>query len=382
MKTPISRIFVSLFLLITLTASVHIQAQTGGQQTGQKSSDQQQSQVSAPSQSPLVGTVEAILVEGKPVLRILARDHGAAEIRLEKRDNEDALVFPVMHWHAFLYAQAAGESGRLYITKTRIVFEPEGDKGHFFNVLRTDVKKARSEKSGRFGKNIGNHVRIDAKGGDKRFAIIFNDNKVISYQGDYMKPALDFFDRAIENFDAAVAEFNQLTVNVRPEPEEEAEADEDEEAAITSKYDRFKDITIVRTSRMALRGGKRTLRMYADFSYSGKEPRQPDKVNIYFYAAAARPVFREDDLELNFLVDDERVPVGAMRLIDEDKTKSLIKQTVSVALPYETFVKIAKGKKVELQVGGLEYKLTDAHLDAFRKLLESVTNPPAEKSEE
>lgn len=380
MNTCISHTIVTLCLLLELAGS--IRPQTDTQTTEPKKSDKQQTQIAASAQSPLVGTVEAVLVDGQPALRILARNHGAAEIRYQKRDNEDTLVFPVMHWHAILYAQAPGEMGKLYVTKTRLTFEPEGSKDHYFNVARTEIKKARSEKSGRFGKNIGRHINIDAKGGGKRFAIVFNDNKVIAFQGDYMKPALEFFDRTIDNFDAALAEFNQLTASVRPEPEEDPEAEDEEEAAtISSKYDRFKDITIVRTSRMALRGGKRTLRMYADFSYTGKTTQKPETVNIYFYAAAARPVFREEELELNFLVDDERVPAGMMRLVDEDKTRSLIRQTVSFALPYGTFAKIANGQKAELQIGSLEYKLTDAHLEAFRKLLESISKPPAEKTE-
>jgi hypothetical protein len=367
---------------MTLSSVGGAKAQTGSQ-TDKQTGDKQKAQAGAATPSPLAGVAEATLIDGQPALRILTRGHGSAEIRYEKRDGEDALVFPVMHWHAILYAQGPGEMGRLYVTKTKLVYEPESDKGHFFNVARADLKKARYEKSGRFGKNIGSHINIDSKKGGGRFAVVYNDNKVVGFQGDYMKPVLEFFDRAIADFDAALAEFNQLTASVRPAPEEEEAEDEAEEAAeISTRYDRFKDVTVVRTSRMRLSGGRRSLRVFADLSYPGKTPRQPEKVNLSFYASAVRPVFREEELELNFLVDGERVPVGTMRITDEDKTKSLVKQTVSVALPYETFAKIARGKKVELQVGNLEYKLTDAHLESFRKLLEDAAKPPAEKDEQ
>lgn len=339
-----------------------------------RAQSQQDKNAPKTDQSPLQGTTEAVLVNGQPALRILSRKNGSTEILYQKRDGEDTLVFPVMHYHAFLYAQAPGEMGKLYVTKTRLIFDPNGDKGHYFNATRAEVKKAEAQKSGRFGKNIGHHIFINAQGGEKRFAITFNNNAVVGFQGDYMKPATEFFERAWTNFDAALAEFQQLTASVRPEPEEEAEEEAEETTAeIIDKYDRFKDVTVVRTSRMLLRGGRRSIRTYAEYSFAGKTPIKPEKVSLYFYASAARPVFREDDLELNFLVDGARVPAGNMRLSDEEKTKSAVRQTVVVTLPYETFARIANGKKAELQIGTLEYKMTDTHLDAFRRLIARAT---------
>lgn len=328
---------------------------------------------SAASQSPLQGLTEAILVNGQPALRILSRKNGTTEVLYQRRDSEDAIVFPVMHWHAILYAQGPGEMGKLYVTKTRLVYDPIGNKDHYFNVARADVKKAEAQKSGRFGKTIGHHILIDAQGDSKRFAIVFNNERVVGFQGDYMKPASEFFERSIVNFDSALAEFQQLTASVRPEPEgEEEETIEDEPADITDKYDRFKDVTVVGTSRMALRGDKRSIRIRAEYSFSGKTPVRPEKVALYFYATSARPLFREDDLQLNFLVDGERLPAGTMRISDEEKTKSTIRQVILIDLPFKTFNRIANAKIVELQVGTLEYKFTDIHLDAFKKLLSEV----------
>ncbi len=337
---------------------------------------QSQQDKNAPNanQSPLQGTTEAVLVNGQPALRILSRKDGSTEILYQKRDDEDALVFPVMHWHAFLYAQASGETGQLYVTKTRLIFDPEGNKDHYFNVARSEIKKAGAQKSGRFGKNIGHHILINAQGNEKRFAIIFNGNAVAGFQGDYMKPATEFFERSWTNFDAALAEFQQLTASVRPELEENTEDEETETTAeIIDKYDRFKDLTIVYTAKMVLRGGKRAIRTYAEYNFSGKTPVKPEKVSLFFYASAARPIFREEELELNFLVDGERIAVGNMRLSDEEKTKSATRQTVVIVLPFETFARIANSKMVELQIGTLEYKMTDTHLDAFRRLLARAT---------
>ena len=118
-----------------------------------------------------------------------------------------------------------------------------------------------------------------------------------------------------------------------------------------------------------VRGNKRSIRTYAEYNFAGKTQKKPEKVSLYFYASAARPLFREDNLELNFLVDDKRISLGEMKLADEEKTKTTTKQTVVFTMPFETFEQIANGKKVEFQIGTLEYKLTDIHLEAFRKLL-------------
>ena len=328
---------------------------------------------STSSQSPLQGLTEAVLVNGQPALRILSRKNGATEILYQKRDGEDAIVFPVMHWHAILYAQGPGEMGKLYVTKSRLLYDPIGNKDHYFNVARTDVKKAEAQKSGRFGKNIGHHILIDAQGDSKRFAIVFNNERVVGFQGDYMKPASEFFERSIVNFDSALAEFQQLTASVRPDLEDDKEETiEDEPAEITDRYDRFKDVTIVSTSRMALRGDKRSIRVRAEYGFSGKTSVKPDKVSLYFYAASARPLFREDDLQLNFLVDEKRLPAGTMRISDEEKTKSTTRQVIFIDLPFDTFNRIANAKIVELQIGTLEFKFTDIHLDAFKKLLSGV----------
>ena len=64
-------------------------------------------------QSSLQGLTEAVLVNNQPSLRILSTKNRSTEISYQKRDGEDALVFPVMHWHAFLYAQGPGEMGEL-----------------------------------------------------------------------------------------------------------------------------------------------------------------------------------------------------------------------------------------------------------------------------
>ena len=322
----------------------------------------------AAEQSSLQGVTEAVLVNGQPALRILTPKSGTTEILYQKRDNEDALVFPIVRFKKLFGSVVPGDTGKFYVTRTRLIYDPDGSKENFFNFARAEIKEATREHHGR-GNAAFNDALIKTEKDTRHLVPRFTVDYAWLNKSDLL-PALDFFLRALNNFDSALAEFQQLTASVRPEAEDGDEEEEEETTAeITDKYDRFKDVTVVRTSRMMLRGGRRSIRTFAEYSFAGKNPTKPEKVSLYFYASAARPVFREDELELNFLVDDERVAVGSMRLSDEEKTKSSVRQTVVISLPYETFARIANGSKVELQIGTLEYKMTDTHLDAFRRLL-------------
>lgn len=328
---------------------------------------QQDKKAPPADQSALQGTTEAILVNGQPALRIVTRKSGSTEILYQKRDNEDALVFSIVSFKKLFGSLVFGDTGKFYVTSTRLIYDPDGDNEKYFNFARTEIKETVREHHG-WGNGAFNDALIKSLKDTRHFVPRFTVDFAWLNKSDAL-PALDFFLRALNNFDSALAEFQQLTASVRPELEEAAEEEEETTADITDKYDRFKDVTVVSTSRMLLRGGRRSIRTFAEYRFAGKNPTKPEKVSLYFYASAARPVFKEDDLELNFLVDNERVAIGAMRLSEEEKSKSTIRQTIVISLPYETFVRIVSGKQVELQIGTLEYKMTDTHLAAFRRLL-------------
>jgi hypothetical protein len=309
------------------------------------------------NQVSLQSVTEALLINGQPAMRIQFRNNRHGEIKLEKRDGEDALVFDVL--------KIIMSTGKLYVTRTKLTYVPNDDPDKFFKVEKSKIKEVRFKDHWRMNGALSN-VNVVYEGDEKAFSMAFP----IKGDKQILVAANQFLLRAINNFDTALAEFNQLTASVRPPSEEEEEETEAEtQADVGDKYDRFKDVTIVSTSKMLVHGSKRSIRTYADYNFAGKTPKKPEKISLYFYASAARPVFREDDLELNFLVDDKRVPIGGIKVADEDKTKTTIKQTLVVSVPYEVFEQIANAKKVEFQIGTLEYKLTDIHLEGFKKLL-------------
>jgi hypothetical protein len=307
------------------------------------------------NQTSLQGLTEAILIDGQPALRIiLGKNNNSTQVKLQKRDGEDTLVFDV-------YKNQM--QGKLNVSKSRIVFDPLGAKKNYFNIEKSKIKAVKLNKP---------------LPGDRFIKMYFDDEEVsiTVFWGEFtgvdkrtLGSANTFLLLTIQDFDSALSDFNKLTESVRPRDENEEIEEEETEAAVTDKYDRFQDITVVSTSKMLVRGSKRSIRTYAEYSFAGKSQQKPEKVSLYFYASATRPLFQEDNLKLNFLVDNKRVPLGEMKLADEEKTKTATKQTVVITLPYETFEQIAKGKTVEFQIGTLEYKLTDVHLEAFRKLL-------------
>lgn len=310
----------------------------------------------------LEGVTEAVLVGGNPALRILTPRNGSSEVRLVKRDGEDTLIFAAN--------KVPNKPGTLVVTKTKVIFNPEGNlAGNYFSYLKSQIKQTELiEKSKLFQPTSLVKLAVvpdDNKFVYMRFPIDSENNKV------YAIPGNAFIRRAIDDFDAALAEFKRLTASVRPIDQNPEEAEEEEaEPVISDRYDRFQDITIVSTSKMLVRGSARSIRLSAAYDFAGKTQKKPGAVTLTFIAAAPRPLFREDSLKLNFLVDDQRIPITSVKLADEEKTNTVVRQTVVATISLETFQQLAGGKKVEFQIGALEFKLTDSHLKAFGKLLD------------
>ena len=310
----------------------------------------------------LQGLTEAMLIDGQPALRFLSRSGDTSYAKLLKRDGEDALVFKGVRYGGGHIIRP--KYGTLYVTAKNVVFDPDEKKSNYLNIPKTEIKEA-SVATPPIGK-----VALLLRFRDEKtfFALNFGglNNNVRPVE---LWPPTSFIVRAITDFDKALAEFNQLTESARPRVVIEEDEGKDE-FTVSDRYDRFRGATVVTTSKMLLRGGKRALRIFADYSFPGKTPKKPETITLYLYASAGAAVFYEDALNLIFLIDEEPLPLGKMKIVDEEKTSTAVKQTVSVAVPYAAFAKIAGSKKAEFQIGRLEYKLTDTHIEAFGKLLE------------
>ncbi len=182
------------------------------------SAAQAQTDTNAPAnQSALQGVTEALMVDGQPALRIVTQKSGSTEILYQKRDNEDALVFPVVRFKKTFGSLLFGDTGKFYITRTRLIYDPDGDNENYFNVARAEFKTAVSEHHGR-AKAAFNDALIKFQKDTKHFVLRFTEVSWAN-KSDTL-PALEFFLRALNDFDSALKEFEQLTASVQPEAEE------------------------------------------------------------------------------------------------------------------------------------------------------------------
>jgi len=350
MKIPVFRLFFLLLLALAFSpASVYAQ------------NPRVEKNEYAGEMPSLQGLTEAFTFNGQPALKILTRKSGGAEVRFEKRDGQDALVFMVTRLKGFGLGVLADGEGKLFVTREKVTFEPNADREHFFSVNRAEMKDIDVKKAGA-GLDM---VLFELKQDKKRFIL----TGTLALNRRDVKHAITFLYHTIINFDAALALFNEHTAGVRQKPDGDEEKEDltvDTEA--TDKYDRFRDITVVSTSRLPIKGARRTIRAQVQYNFPGETQKTPDMVTLFLYVSGPNPVLTEDDLALNFLVDNDRVPLGDMKLAEE-KAKSVVRQTLSIVIPYETFRRLAGGSKVEFQIGALEYTLTDQHLEALRNLL-------------
>lgn len=309
----------------------------------------------------LQGVATGSVQNGKPVLRVTGGAHGTTDIWYTERDGERVFAFHV-------WRHRRGD-GWLYVTKTKAVFVPDADKRNFLNIPRGDFKEMKLVDEWVGGGNAILLARLQTPAEKYLFQVKFTADYAADGNKKYARPATLFLLKALGDFDGAVKEFNVFTGEAVQKYEDSRKEREEEAPTVSDRYDRFKDLTFIYTSKMLLRGERRSVRVSAEYGFPGKTQKKSEKVSFYLHASAAGPVFREDDLSIVFLVDSKRLPAGRMKIADEEKTAATVRQTVAVELPYDTFAEIANGKTVEFQAGKLEYKMSDIQLETFRKLL-------------
>jgi len=311
----------------------------------------------------LQGMIQPVWTGNQAILKISCNRGWITEVRRAGRDGEDSLVFSIYNTRGWV-------PGNLSISKRGIVFDPLGGGNKYFRYEASEIKEVSLKDTW----NImggASAVKIRVAGESQTFTLNFGeDMTTMNGNKKYARPANGFLMKAIRNFEASLAEFDRLTESVRPPADSEADDEEEDTAPeVINSYDRFKDITAISTSKMLVRGTRRSIRAFAEYEFPGKVQTPPATITLYFYASASRPVFPEDELQLNFIIDDARLPLGNAKLKSEEKTASMVKQTLAISLAYDKFLQIANAKKAEFQIGKLEFKLSDANLDAFKKLI-------------
>jgi hypothetical protein len=134
---------------------------------------------------------------------------------------------------------------------------------------------------------------------------------------------------------------------------------------ITSTYDKFKDLTTVSLFFMPVpteHYERLVLGVY--FIYPGTTLKQNvSQVTLLLRSNSEQWKFlHEDERELIILADDERIPLGSIERIQGEITSGGVAEFLGINLAASTFEKIVKAKKVEAQLGTVEFHLTSGNL--------------------
>lgn len=145
---------------------------------------------------------------------------------------------------------------------------------------------------------------------------------------------------------------------------------------IERRYDRFKDQTTVRLKSLLIRQIARPreeLSLSVEATYKSEQPTRPKDVRLIFESAAGRYLYY-DKAEAHFIVDGKRIDAGAAGMMNALPSPNLVKVTLALTLPFDTFVEIANGKGVELKLGPTELRLSEKDLASLRAFASAVGN--------
>jgi hypothetical protein len=137
-------------------------------------------------------------------------------------------------------------------------------------------------------------------------------------------------------------------------------------------YNAQKDLTTVRLPFSRISGVQdryHSLDFSIYFTYRGKTKPTPESVNLELISVVkARKL--NSDLYVVFVVDGEQLHFGSNRsaIANPVKGRTWVGERMVFSIPVEKFQTLAKGKKVEIKMGGVVFPLSDearASLRAF-----------------
>lgn len=149
---------------------------------------------------------------------------------------------------------------------------------------------------------------------------------------------------------------------------------------VFTEYDRFRDETTVGISvtlekyQVDIPFGhmQEFLMMLAGFTHSGKQiSKQPTTIRLAFQSQARTWRFGEG-AQFYAIVDGERIAFGPMDYSRKDLGAGRV-EILRLDVPTRTFLKLARGKTVEMRVGTKEMKLSESNIAGLRALADQMT---------
>jgi hypothetical protein len=151
-------------------------------------------------------------------------------------------------------------------------------------------------------------------------------------------------------------------------------AQEPSKPEVQINYDKFKDQTLYLMSGMQVTGNTyEGIQIGAGFTCAGKADCTPPAIGFYITTFVKGYNFFKNR-ELIILADENRFKLGDMHSMGRKELSEGLVQYEILATPLsvDIFTKICNAKKVEMQLGNVEFELKDTHLEALRALSKQV----------
>ena len=135
-------------------------------------------------------------------------------------------------------------------------------------------------------------------------------------------------------------------------------------------YDKFKDQTTYSIPAIQVIGNAyEGIQIGAGFGCDGKSNCEPRAI-IFQLVTFVKGYNFFKDTNLIILADDERFKLGEMKsMVRREHIEGMVQYEILIAfLSIDNFSKICKAKKVEMQIGNVEFELKDIHMEALRDL--------------
>ena len=148
---------------------------------------------------------------------------------------------------------------------------------------------------------------------------------------------------------------------------------------ISTKYDKSKDATVVQLNPILVSDEEyfasaylltvHNLFMQAYFVYQGKTPSAPPSVVMTFVSLKHAQRYYQKDRNLSFTVDGAPLDIGEAQLVQfQAMGDNVLKEILSIEVPYDKFKSIANAKKLKMKLGKTEWDLKKKQLKALRDL--------------
>jgi hypothetical protein len=153
----------------------------------------------------------------------------------------------------------------------------------------------------------------------------------------------------------------------------------DEAVKLESTYDASKQETTVRLPPVKLSGDKEhyhSLHMSPAFKYSGVTPARPRLIDFELQIVVKGRL--KTDLYVLFVLDQEKIFLSSNRsaVVRPVPGRVWMGERLVFRMPYETLLKIAAGKKLEIRMDAVTFAVSEEHLSLIRAFAEQVKALP------